>query len=46
MIEGGWSFIWAAYAVALCALTALSAAALVRLRHWARRARDLKEKDV
>lgn len=41
MIEGGWSFVWAAYAVAGVALVALSGAVALRLRHWAKRAREL-----
>lgn len=41
MIEGGWSFIWAAYALTLGALAALMVAVIARLAHWARRARDL-----
>lgn len=41
MIEGGWSFVYAAYAVAGVALAGLAALVVLRLRHWAKRAKDL-----
>jgi hypothetical protein len=41
MIEGGWNFVYAAYAVAGVALAVLAAIVVLRLRHWARRAKDL-----
>lgn len=41
MIQGGWEYIWPAYAVALGALVALSVIVLARLVAWSRRARDL-----
>ncbi|MEZ5960797.1 MAG: heme exporter protein CcmD [Hyphomonadaceae bacterium] len=41
MIEGGWEFIWPAYAVALGALAVLAIVVVTRLRAWERRARDL-----
>lgn len=41
MIEGGWAYVWPAYAIALCALAALTVTVLVRLRTWSRRAREL-----
>jgi len=41
MIEGGWAFIWPAYAVTLGALAVLAAVVVARLKKWARRARDL-----
>lgn len=44
MIEGGWSFVWPAYAVALGALAVLAIAIVVRLRTWERRARELGNK--
>jgi hypothetical protein len=40
MIEGGWAYIWAAYALALVALGALTISVLLRLLHWAKRARE------
>lgn len=41
MIEGGWEFIWPAYAVALGALGVLAIVVVTRLRTWAQRAREL-----
>jgi heme exporter protein D len=41
MIEGGWSFVWAAYALTLASLALLSLVVVVRLRHWARQAKEL-----
>jgi heme exporter protein D len=41
MIEGGWAFVWAAYALTISALAVLGVAVMLRLRHWARRAREL-----
>jgi len=41
MIEGGWSFVWPAYAIALGAIAALTVIVLLRLRLWSRRAREL-----
>jgi hypothetical protein len=41
MIEGGWDYVWPAYAVALGGLTALTIVVLARLRLWSQRARDL-----
>jgi hypothetical protein len=43
MIDGGWSFIWAAYAVTLGALAVLALVVAVRLAHWSKRARALDE---
>jgi uncharacterized iron-regulated membrane protein len=40
MIEGGWNFVWAAYAIALGGLGLLTLVVLARLR-WSRRAREL-----
>jgi hypothetical protein len=45
MIEGGWAYIWAAYAVALGALAALALVVTSRLAHWARAARALTERE-
>ncbi len=42
MIEGGWPFIWTAYALTLAALVVLALVVMARLRHWARRARELE----
>lgn len=44
MIEGGLSFVWAAYALALTALAALTIVVVARLAHWSRRARDLERR--
>jgi hypothetical protein len=41
VIEGGWGYIWAAYALALGAIGVLTAVVLARLRTWTARARDL-----
>lgn len=43
MIEGGWSFVYAAYAIAGVALAVLAVVVLLRLRHWAKRAKDLNQ---
>jgi len=44
MVEGGWSFIWAAYAVSIGALAVLAIVVAVRLAHWARAARKLDQR--
>ncbi len=44
MIEGGWAFVWPAYAVALGGLGVLAIVVLTRLRAWERRARDLDKR--
>jgi hypothetical protein len=41
MIEGGWAYIWPAYAIALGAIGALTVIVLLRLHVWSRRARAL-----
>ena len=41
MIEGGWEFVSAAYAVAIGAIGVMTAIVVVRLNAWARRAREL-----
>jgi heme exporter protein CcmD len=41
MIVGGWTFVWAAYAVAGVGLVGLVAFVLTRARHWARQERAL-----
>lgn len=44
MIEGGWSFVWPAYAVALGGLVALAIVVVARLGAWERRARELDKR--
>lgn len=44
MIEGGWGFVWPAYAVALGGLGVLAIVVLMRLSAWERRARDLDKR--
>lgn len=44
MIEGGWSFVVAAYAITATALVALIAIILWRWAVWARRARELEQR--
>lgn len=41
MIEGGWPFIWAAYALTIGGLAILALVVVLRLRYWASRARKL-----
>lgn len=41
MIEGGWSYIWGAYAGAAIALGVLVVIVATRARYWADRARKL-----
>lgn len=42
MIEGGWTFVWSAYALALSALAVLTLVVVLRLAHWSKRARELE----
>lgn len=44
MIEGGWSFVWAAYALTGGALGLLVLIIMWRSRHWAKRARELEQR--
>lgn len=44
MIEGGWSYVWPAYAVALGGLLVLTVVVLAQLRTWERRAKDLDKR--
>lgn len=46
MIQGGWSYVEAAYAVTLTGLAALAVVVVLRLQHWAREARALDKSDV
>lgn len=43
MIEGGWAYIWASYAVTSVVVAGLAVVVLARLRHWSRRARSLDD---
>lgn len=42
MIEGGWDYVYPAYAVTFGGLAVLAAVVMARLTHWARRARELQ----
>ncbi len=44
MIEGGWAYIWSAYALALSALAIVTIVVIVRLAHWSKRARALERR--
>lgn len=44
MIEGGWPFVWASYALCACSLGALALVVMLRNRHWARAASKLEAK--
>jgi heme exporter protein CcmD len=44
MIEGGWPFVWTAYAVTFGALVPLAAIVWLRLAHWAKESRALDAK--
>jgi len=39
MMEGGWPYVWGAYAFACAALAVLTLAVTLRLAHWSKRAR-------
>jgi heme exporter protein D len=41
MIEGGWAFVNAAYAVTVIALAAAALTVFAHARRWAKRAREL-----
>jgi len=41
MIEGGWPFIWTSYALTVGALAVLALFVMLRLRHWAKKAKEL-----
>jgi heme exporter protein D len=42
MIQGGWSYVWAAYAVTVSGLAALALIVTLQARRWAARARALE----
>ncbi len=44
MIDGGWPYVLAAYAVAIGALAVLAVAVATRLSHWSRQARAMDER--
>lgn len=44
MIEGGWPFVIAAYAVTSLGLGALALMVVLRAARWARQARDLEKR--
>jgi len=43
MIEGGWAYVWAAYALTSGGMLALVVVVASRARYWAKRARALDE---
>ncbi len=43
MIEGGWAFVVAAYAVTISALIVLAAVVMLRARRWAKQAKELED---
>lgn len=42
MIEGGWDFVYPAYAVTIGGFSVLAAVVIVRLRYWSKKAKELK----
>jgi hypothetical protein len=44
MIEGGWTFVWSAYAAAIGGLGVLAVVVVARLRVWEQRARTLDQR--
>jgi heme exporter protein CcmD len=44
MVDGGWPFVWAAYALMASAFAVLVCVVLLRARHWAHEARKLERK--
>lgn len=44
MIEGGWDYVWPAYAATVGALLALTIVVALRAAHWRKRARALEPK--
>ena len=43
MVEGGWPYVWAAYALTLSTLALLAGATMWRARYWGARARELRK---
>lgn len=43
MIEGGWPFVWASYAVASTAFVALTVYVVMRLMHWSAKAKQIEK---
>lgn len=43
MIEGGWDYVWPAYAITIGALTVAVIVVTVRAMHWAKRAKTLSK---
>jgi heme exporter protein CcmD len=41
MIDGGWPYVWASYALTAFVVAGLVIAVALRLRHWSRRAQAL-----
>jgi heme exporter protein CcmD len=41
VIEGGWVYVWASYALTIAVVGGLAFVVLSRLRHWSARARAL-----
>jgi heme exporter protein CcmD len=44
MIEGGWDYVWPAYAITIGALGVLVVVVAARYAHWTKRARALEPK--
>ena len=44
MIEGGWAYVWGAYALALGGLAVLALGVAWRAAYWAKQARELDKK--
>lgn len=43
MIEGGWDYVWPAYAITFAALAVLAVVVAVRAMHWGKRAKSLDQ---
>ncbi|MFO1016015.1 MAG: heme exporter protein CcmD [Hyphomonadaceae bacterium] len=44
MVEGGWNFIWPAYALTVLSLGGAALFVLLRARYWAKQAKQLDRK--
>lgn len=44
MIEGGWPFVWASYALCVGSLGVLALVVVLRFLHWSKAARQLESK--